>query len=42
MRTFNADSKLRTCPSCDAKHPLGYRYMANKNAPPEEAARALF
>ncbi|HEY7062889.1 MAG TPA: hypothetical protein VII06_15540 [Chloroflexota bacterium] len=42
VQTFNADRKLRTCPSCGAEHPLGYRYMANKNAPAEEAARALF
>ena len=42
VRTFNSDPKLRTCPNCGAEHPLGYRYMANKNTPAEEAARGLF
>lgn len=42
VRTFNSDPKLRTCPTCGAEHPLGYRYMAHKNAPAEESARALF
>ena len=42
MRTFNSDLKLRTCPTCGAEHPLGYRYMAHKNTPDEEAARLLF
>ena len=42
VRTFNSDPKLRTCPTCGAEHPLGYRYMAHKNTPAEEAARLLF
>jgi hypothetical protein len=42
VRTFNSDPKLRTCPTCGAEHPLGYRYMANKNTPEEETARPLF
>ena len=39
---FNRDIRLRTCPNCGAEHPLGYRYMANKNNAAEEAARLLF
>jgi hypothetical protein len=42
VRTFNSDPQLRTCPTCGVEHPLGYRYMANKNTPEEETARALF
>jgi hypothetical protein len=36
---FNTDPKLRRCSNCGAEHPLGYRFMANKNSPAEELAR---
>lgn len=42
VRTFNSDRKLRICPNCGWEHPLGYRFMANKNTPEEEAARKLW
>jgi hypothetical protein len=42
VRTFNTDAKLRRCRNCGTEHPLGYRFMAHKNSPEEEAARTLW
>jgi hypothetical protein len=42
VKTFNNTRQLRICPTCGAEHPLGFRYMANKNTAEEEAARLLF
>ena len=39
VREFNASPTLRLCRNCGWQHPLGYRFMANKNTPEEEAAR---
>jgi RNase P subunit RPR2 len=42
VRTFNTEPKLRRCRNCGTEHPLGYRFMAHKNSPEEEAARQLW
>jgi hypothetical protein len=42
VRTFNTDPKLRRCRNCGTEHPLGYRFMAHKNSPEEEAARQVW
>ncbi|MBV9325286.1 MAG: hypothetical protein JO352_16060 [Chloroflexi bacterium] len=42
VRIFNSDATLRRCKNCGAEHPLGYRFMANKNSVEEEAARRIW
>lgn len=42
VHVFNSNATLRRCKNCDSEHPLGYRFMANKNSAAEEAARTMW
>lgn len=39
VRAFNADERLRTCPTCGAVHPPIYGFHAEADRPAERAAR---
>jgi len=39
VRSFNADTQLRTCPNCGAVHPPIYGFHAEADTPEERAAR---
>ncbi len=39
VSAFNADEKLRTCPECNALHPLAHKWNPYEDAPDEARTR---